>query len=261
MEKNYQNFYYKKAKEKGSFDSGNRKIILDFIKNKTNQNRSLLEIGCGTGEIVYFLPTNVEYHGIDTSAFAIEQATKNCKNGGGRFSLFEPKTGKLPFEKEKFDFVLSIYSLEHFENPKLMLDEMVRVLKSEGWLIILAPNLELPFSFLNATRHKTLFFKTRLALFRIKDYFLRIFGFYKFRTLASNFSKETGKYEKIDDDISYIVSSYEVINYLVKKLKFKKVFVNTLGPGCGLKHKIKKLITFLPAMKYYGDMLFIIMKK
>lgn len=261
MEKNYQNFYYKKAKEKGGFDNGSRKTIIDFIKNETNQNTSLLETGCGTGEIVSFLPANVEYYGADSSVFAIEQAAKNLKNENAHFVLFEPKIGKLSFEKEKFDFVLSVYSLEHFENPKLMLDEMARVLKSEGWLIILAPNLEFPFSFLNATRHKTLFFKTRLALFRIKDYFLRIFGFYKFRTLASNFSKETGKYEKIDDDLSYIVSSYEVINYLMKKLKFKKVFVNTLGPGRGLKHKIKKIITFLPAMKYYGDMLFVIMKK
>ena len=261
MEKNYQNFYYKKAKEKGGFNDGSRKIILDFIKNKTNQNRSLLEVGCGTGEISSFLPANAEYHGVDTSAFAIEQAAKNCKNKSAHFSLFEPKIGKLPFEKEKFDFALSIYSLEHFENPKLMLDEMARVLKNGGWLIILAPNLEFPFSFLNATRHKTLFFKSGLALLRATDYFLRILGVYKFRALNSNFSQETGKYEKIDDDLSYIVSSYEVINYLMKKLNFKNVFINTLRQGCGLKHTIKKLITFLPAMKYYGDMLFIIMKK
>lgn len=261
MEKDYQNFYYEKAKEKGSFNSGNRKTIIDFIKKQTNQNRSLLEIGCGTGEIISFLPANVEYYGVDTSAFAIEQAVKKHKNDNTHFILFEPETDNLPFEKEKFDFVLSVYSLEHFENPKLTLDETARVLKDGGWLIILAPNLEFPFSFLNAIRHKTLFFKTRLALFRVADYFLRIFGFYKFRVLASNFSKENGKYEKIDDDLSYIVSSYEVINYLIKKIKFKKVFINTLGPGRGLKHKIKKLITFLPTMKYYGDMLFIIMKK
>lgn len=261
MEKNYQNFYYKKAQEKGSFNDGSRKIILDFIKNQTNQNRSLLEIGCGTGEISSFLPANVEYHGVDTSAFAIEQAAKNCKNKNARFSLFEPKTGKLPFEKEKFDFVLSIYSLEHFENPKLMLDEMARVLKNGGWLIILAPNLEFPFSFLNATRHKTLFFKVWLVLLRVVDYFLRILCFYRFRTLVGNFSQENGKYEKIDDDLSYIVSSYEVVSYLMKRLKFKKVFINTLGTGRSFKHKVKKLITFLPAMKYYGDMLFIIMQK
>ena len=261
MEKNYQNFYYKKAQEKGGFNDGSRKIILDFIKNQTNQNRSLLEVGCGTGEISSFLPANAEYHGVDTSAFAIEQAAKNCKNKSAHFSLFEPKIGKLPFEKEKFDFVLSIYSLEHFENPKLMLGEMARVLKNGGWLIILAPNLELPFSFLNATRHKTLFFKAWLVLLRVADYFLRILGFYRFRTLTGNFSQEMGKYEKIDDDLSYIISSHEVISYLVKRLKFKKVFINTLGAGRRLKHNVKKLITFLPAMKYYGDMLFIIMQK
>lgn len=261
MEKNYQNFYYKKAKEKGGFNDGNRKTIIDFIKNQTGPSRKLLEVGCGTGEIVSFLPANVEYYGVDASAFAVEQAEKNHKNGNAIFSLFEPENGKLPFDKEKFDFVLSIYSLEHFKNPKLMLDETARVLKYGGWLIILAPNLELPFSFLNATRHKTLFFKAWLALLRVADYFLRILGVYRFRVLASNFSQETGKYEKIDDDLSYIVSSYEVINCLMKKLKFKKVFINTLWSGHGLKHKIKKLITFFPAMKYYGDVLFIIMKK
>ena len=90
---------------------------------------------------------------------------------------------------------------------------------------------------------------------------MRIIGKYKFRTVKENFTEETGKYEKLDDDLSYIASSYEVINYLKKFHKMKEIFIKKFDGEKGAKGGIKKIITFMPSMKYYGDVLFAIMQK
>lgn len=261
MSKNYENFYYKKAKEKSSFFVGHRKTILEFIKKHSTKGDSLLEVGCGTGEISKVLPSSVRYYGIDTSSFAVEKAKKEAEKQIANFYLFNLKQGSLNFNDKYFDFVLSVYSLEHFKNPGFMLDEMVRVLKPGGYLIILAPNLEMPLSSINAARHKNIFFKIWLAAERISDYLFRIAGKHRFRTIKDNFTEETGKYEKLDDDLNYIVSSYEVANYLKKFHKMKEVFVKKFDGGNGIKDKIKKIITFMPSMKYYGGVLFIITQK
>ncbi len=261
MDGNHENFYYKKAKEKGDFYSGHRKTILDFIKKSAINQSSLLEVGCGTGEISRMLPKEIKYYGIDTSSFAIEKSKKENERQGVNFYLSDAKQERLNFDDEHFDFVLSVYSLEHFNNPRFMLDEMARLLKPGGRMIILAPNLEMPFSSLNAVRHKNIFFKIRLALARLSDYLFRTIGQYKFRTIKRNFTEETGRYEKLDDDLTYVASSYEVVSYLEKFHKMEKVFMKRFEGGATIKDKIKKIIVLLPAMRYYGEVLFIVMRK
>ena len=207
------------------------------------------------------IPGGIKYYGVDSSLFAIEKAEKEHKNQGANFYLFDSKQERFHFNNGCFDFVLSAYSLEHFKNPKLMLGEMVRVLKPGGYLIILAPNLEMPFSFLNAIRHKNIFFKIWLSAVRLADYLFRVIGQYRFRIIKNNFTEETGRYEKLDDDLTYVVSSYEVVNYLKKFHKMKKIFIKKFDGEKGIKDSIKKIITFMTLMKYYGAVHFVIIQK
>lgn len=46
---------------------------------------------------------------------------------------------KIPFEENKFEVVLCISVLEHLENPKLAIDEIRRVTKSNGIVIVSVP--------------------------------------------------------------------------------------------------------------------------
>ena len=55
-----------------------------------------------------------------------------------------------------------------------MLDEAVRVLIPGGHLILLAPNLEFPLSYINAIRHKGFLYKIWLDSARMSDYLMRI---------------------------------------------------------------------------------------
>ncbi len=261
MSKDFEPFYYKKTEEKQEWKDGLQKHIIEFIFKNFREEDSLLEIGCGTGGAADFLPKDLKYVGMDISSFAIEQARQRHIGEKNKEFIYSENNDKINFEDESFDFVMSIFVLEHFKMPKQILDEMARVLKKNGYLILMAPNLEMPFSSPNAVRHKNIFYKFGLSLLRIKDYFLRLLAFYRFRTLKENFSQAMKKYEKLDDDLTYIVSSFEVINFLKKYHKFQPVFIHKFSPGGSFKDKIKKIIAFLPGMDYYGDILFIIMKK
>lgn len=72
-----------------------------------------------------------------------------CISGTGYISsLFHPDSlivdvqypevdiHKLPYEEKEFDFVMTDQVLEHVENPFLAVDEMYRVLKNRGYMIL-----------------------------------------------------------------------------------------------------------------------------
>lgn len=260
MDRKFSEFYYNKIKNE--FDSSDhRKKLVSFIMDNYNNGNSMLEVGCGSGNILENFPMNFNYTGIDNSSFAIGKAIE--KYGKSRFcvNFLVANSHNIPLKNESFDFVLSMYSLEHFLDPKKSLNEMVRVLKPGGHLIILAPNLEMPFSKPNAIRHKGRMFIFHLSLMRSLDYILRLIGVYKFRIVKDNYANEIGEYEKPDDDLTYFVSAFEVINFLKKKHKVNFIFKNRMLRGVGISNLIRKAMTYLPGMKYYGDVLFIICKK
>lgn len=47
----------------------------------------------------------------------------------------------MPFDDESFDLILSEYVIEHVKDPMLAFQEMARVLKLGGHLLLLTPNL------------------------------------------------------------------------------------------------------------------------
>ena len=91
---------------------------------------------------------------------------------------------------------------------------------------------------------------------------MRLLGKWSFRTIDENFTEHTGNYEKADDDLRYVVSSYEVTNYLKRSHKFSVVSANKMKIASKSVHSVlKKIITMLPTMKYFGIVLFVIMRK
>lgn len=47
--------------------------------------------------------------------------------------------GKLPFENESYDYVISSHVIEHFFDPIAVLKEWLRVIKPGGYIFIIAP--------------------------------------------------------------------------------------------------------------------------
>ena len=99
-------------------------------------NKTVLDIGCGKGFMVYDLirlVSNIEVKGIDVSEYAI----KNCKDEVSDFlSVADAK--KLPFEDKSFDVVISINTIHNLDkdNCAKALREINRVSKKHSFITV-----------------------------------------------------------------------------------------------------------------------------
>ena len=134
--------YYLKAKE-GSleFSHPGMKILQRYI-NK-NDVYKILDIGCGEGtRLAGLINKNKEKEGrgIDISNTAIQMAKKNYPY----LNFIKSDLENIPFKNDTFDLCYSAYVLEHLDNPEKLLEEARRLLKSNGVLILIAPNYGSP---------------------------------------------------------------------------------------------------------------------
>ncbi len=97
----------------------------------------LLEIGCGTGEFLYLAREfGFNVVGVDASQMLVEIASKKeidvrC----GRIDDFE-------FSMSRFDVICIFHLIEHIETPKAFLAHLRGLLKRNGILFIITPNVE-----------------------------------------------------------------------------------------------------------------------
>jgi ubiquinone/menaquinone biosynthesis C-methylase UbiE len=96
----------------------------------------MLDIGCGTGDYVEVLSDSVrKYIGMDFAPAMIRQAKKNINSTINPFFLVGCAEA-LPFKDDSFDLIIAIGFIEYFEDPKIPIREIVRVLKPKGTIII-----------------------------------------------------------------------------------------------------------------------------
>lgn len=108
---------------------------------KEVKNPSILDVGCGTGEVLYRLlelqPKFVG--GVDISKEMIEEARKKFKDGNAEFKIGDAES--LSWPDGTFNYVILTGSFHHFPNPHILLEEINRVLKARGFLIVADPHL------------------------------------------------------------------------------------------------------------------------
>ena len=95
----------------------------------------VLDAGCGNGNYIID-----EYRGKIAWAYGVDadrQATsKNVCLDEIKYSSLE----KIPYPNNEFDVVLSLWAIEHLENPQGVFKEIFRVLKPGGSFIFCTPN-------------------------------------------------------------------------------------------------------------------------
>jgi SAM-dependent methyltransferase len=89
---------------------------------------AILDIGCGTGEILSFLAgrSNHRLTGIDSSPYMLDFARQRL---GHRVDLHRGFAEDLPFEDNTFDHALLINTLEFVDDPHMAIEEAARVAK------------------------------------------------------------------------------------------------------------------------------------
>lgn len=96
---------------------------------------AILDVGCGVGQVVRDLSSwGFQASGIDVSQTSIDMAREHSSACG----VYDGKA--IPFANDSFDAVGAFNVLEHVEDPVSFLDEMNRVLRPGGTMIVSSPN-------------------------------------------------------------------------------------------------------------------------
>ncbi len=131
--------YYEQAKQASLrfVDHTAYKTVNKFLQN----SKSILDIGCGEGTKLNLIGNkNAQKTGIDVSQDAINTAQIQYPQLNFRMCDIE----ELPFQNNTFEASFSAFVMEHLDNPKQFISEMIRVTKKKGLIIIICPNFGSP---------------------------------------------------------------------------------------------------------------------
>lgn len=101
---------------------------------------TVLDLGCGNGNIIRLLRTEkkARYYGVDLSPEMIREAGKRL---GEEVILETGDVSDLPYQDEMFDLIICNASFHHYTDPDKAVEEIRRVLKKGGTLILGDPTI------------------------------------------------------------------------------------------------------------------------
>lgn len=119
------------------YDTNKRlKVVFDELLTEDIRNKKLLDAGCGTG---WFSKLSSERGAIVTSMDLGEnllaRVASKCNSERIVGSILD-----IPFQDNVFDIVISSEVIEHVPDPFKAMEELFRVLKPGGTLILTTPN-------------------------------------------------------------------------------------------------------------------------
>jgi len=138
--------------------------ILETL-DKQNGSMKILDMGCGSG--FFMLMFRGRLIGLDNA-----ENVEICRKRGLQAYPIDLEKDRFPLENETFDATVCLEVLEHLTDPNNILDEICRILKSGGYLLMSTPN-------------------NRMPTWRIRDFLFR------FKVISRIYtSRELGKDEK-----------------------------------------------------------------
>jgi len=135
-DKEKRQLYYKTRykKENPSWEES-MVFLSNKFKNLKLKDPIVLDAGCGNGN--YIVDENRKDIAWAVGVDASKNATlKNICLDEIKITNLE----NLPFESNHFDAVISLWVLEHLENPQKVINEISRVLKPGGYFLFATPN-------------------------------------------------------------------------------------------------------------------------
>jgi len=114
--------------------------IADHIIERIRGESHILDVGCGVGDLLTEIRkrrANIALAGCDFSPCGIEKARCRLPEGDFTQQVIEKD---LPYENDRFDAVLCTDTLEHLEYPANIVNEMVRICRPGGFVVIVVPD-------------------------------------------------------------------------------------------------------------------------
>lgn len=122
--------------------SGGKKTIRCIAQNAfINKDSNVLEIGSTNGfsSLEMHKITNCKIVGIDLNPNSVENANNRIKKNkldSEKITFQVGNAEKLPFDNESFDLIISGNALSFVENKSTAFEELIRVLKPNGFISI-----------------------------------------------------------------------------------------------------------------------------
>ena len=186
-----------------------RKRLKGLLKYK--KNGRLLDVGFGCGT---FLKLAKE-RGFDVRGTEIsEYACQYVKDKLG-LDVFYGDLKKARFPEESFDVVTVWHTLEHLPSPSKTLEEIHRILRKDGLLVVAVPNL-------NNFITRILYFLARwrkLKFFSVKAKELHLYHFSTL-TLTAILEKTGFQVKKIELDLVQIEPSKKIVDVFTRVIYF-----------------------------------------
>ena len=186
-------------------------VILKYLHNYSSDIK-ILDAGCGNGRYARKIYNQTDYKNIT----AIDIFDNNIEN----IKFINSSVDETPFEKKSFDFIYSLSVVYYTKSIKKTLEEMSRLLKPGGIIIITTFNNFSSFALIRKLKRK-LFTNTKYMLSEISffspGYYIRI---------AKNNNL------KIIEHSGYCFPQYaQFLNYLEAKSYKTNIFPNIIKPS------------------------------
>jgi len=144
-------------------DSDRFEYISNYIKkyNEENNIQNLLDVGCGIGALLFSIHNklnNVKLFGSEVSKYAIQHASKFG-------TIIDSNLLEHEFESNYFDVITCHHVIEHTPEPLLLLNQIKKLLKPGGLLILATPNFDSGMARLFKNDYRMLHDKTHISLF------------------------------------------------------------------------------------------------
>jgi 2-polyprenyl-3-methyl-5-hydroxy-6-metoxy-1,4-benzoquinol methylase len=131
--------FYQTPKQSANADSATTEELLSFLLPRPQA--MFLDIGCWDGEKTMLMAQKIgarEIWGVDFLELRLEQA--RARGVQTLWADFNAET-QLDLPDASFDVIVCSEVLEHVFSPDFLFDEMTRLLKPDGYILITTPNL------------------------------------------------------------------------------------------------------------------------
>lgn len=167
----------------------------------------VLDVGCGLGFLLGAIDDKHQKFGLEVSSFAADYAKKYA-------AIYNTKLEEANFEDNSFDVIVSHHVIEHIENPEIFMQNIRKILKPEGYLILSTPDFDCVCARLFKENYRMLYDKTHTSLF----------SFASLKSMLIDFG-----FEIVDVDFPYFKTEYFTRENILKMLNYGK---EEISPAC-----------------------------
>jgi len=234
-----------------------RNIEWQSIVNYIPKKSKFLDIGCGAGYSMKLAQSDrvCEVYGIDPdpNAHGVGRNWENEQSFRSELNIEKGGGEELPYTSNKFDVVYSSHVLEHVKNEMKVLQEMKRVVKDDGVIIIGVPTASM--AFINMIS-QVIF----LSHHRFFNFFLSRLGFSSFPMVSLKHLLFLYSHSFHEKTIFYDLKHYTIKNWsetISKEFEIE----NTILPAIYPYPDYTQLFKLKKNKKYSSSVFFICKKK